>query len=142
MPAFSESTPGTTGQPLGPAGPQQQGAPPPAGLGLFLPLMIGLFLFMILTSILGSRKEKKRRQELLGSLARYDRVVTTGGMIGTIVEVKNDEVVIKVDESTNTKIHFNRAAVQSVLKKGPGKPGSADSDKAQAESLEPAEQIA
>ena len=91
------------------------------------------FAFMILTTVFGGRKEKKRRAALLGSLAKYDRVVTSGGMIGTIVEVKDDEVVIKVDESTNTKVHFSKSAVQSVLKRGSSSTG---------DSLEPAETAA
>jgi len=149
--APTQSQPGTTGQPLGPANPQAT-PPPPGGLGYFLPIMLGLFLFMIVMSIMGSRKEKKKRAELLASLAKYDRVQTTGGMIGTIVDVKSDEVVIKVDESTNTKIHFARSAVQSILKKGPGRGGGGSEDssgsgesgdaKPGADTLEPAEQIA
>lgn len=99
----------------------------------FLPMMVALFGFMILTTVFGGRKEKKRRAELLNSLAKYDRVVTSGGMIGTIVEVQDDEVVIKVDESTNTKVHFSKSAVQSILKRG--RSGASDS-------LEPAETAA
>lgn len=119
-------------QPGTPGGVQGQGGQS-KGLGLFLPMMMALFAFMILSTVFSGRKEKKRRAELLNSLAKYDRVVTTGGMIGTIVEVKDDEVVIKVDESTNTKVHFSKSAVQSVIKRG----RTSTSD-----SLEPAETAA
>jgi preprotein translocase subunit YajC len=87
-------------------------------------MFVPLFLLMILMSTFGARKEKKKRAEMLTALGRYDRVQTTGGLIGTIVEIKDDELVLKVDESTNTKIHFSRAAVASVLKKAPGSGGS------------------
>jgi len=127
--------PGTTGapgsQPLGPNG--GQGAAPPGGFGMLFPLMLAFLAMMIVTSVMGSRKEKRKRAELLGSLARYDRVLTTGGVIGTVVELKDDEVVLKVDESTNAKIHFSRSAVQSILRKG--KEGKRDT-------LEPAETAA
>ena len=121
-----------TTQPGSPVGPQGSAAPS-NGFGLFLPMMMALFAFMILSTIFSGRKEKKRRAELLGSLVKYDRVQTTGGLIGTIVEVKDDEVVLKVDESTNTKVHFSKSSVQTVLKRGP----SDTSD-----SLEPAETVA
>jgi preprotein translocase subunit YajC len=42
-------------------------------------------------------------------------VQTIGGVIGTIVEVKDAEVVVKIDETTNTKIRFARSAIQQVL---------------------------
>ena len=115
--------PGTASQPLGPAGSQ---SPPPGGMGpnTLLLMFVPLFLLMILMSTFGARKEKKKRAEMLNALGRHDRVQTTGGLIGTIVEIKDDELVLKVDESTNTKIHFSRAAVHSVLKKGPGSSSS------------------
>jgi len=118
-------------QPLGPSGGPAGPAPNPFGGG-FLFIMIGIFVLMIFMTTMGQRKEKKRREEMLGALGRYDRVQTSGGMIGTIVELKDDEVVLKVDEATNTKVHVVRSAVQAVLKKGRG--GGAASD-----SLEPAE---
>lgn len=118
-------------QPLGPAGGPGGQPPSPFGGG-FLFIMVGIFVLMILMTTLGQRKERKRREEMLGALGRYDRVQTTGGMIGTIVELKDDEVVLKVDESTNTKVHVVRSAVQAVLKKGRGAGSSADA-------LEPAE---
>lgn len=117
QPAVSP-TPGLEA-PLGPAG----GAPvaPASPMNpTFLFLLMGMLVFMIVMSSLSSRKEKKRREALLSELGRHDRVQTMGGVIGTIVEVKDQEVVLKVDESTNTRITFARSSVQAVLKKGSG----------------------
>lgn len=108
--------PGTGPQPIGPAGAQPQGAPG-FGSNALLFMFVPLFLLLILMSSFGARKEKKKRAAMLQSLGRYDRVQTMGGLIGTIIELKDDEVILKVDESTNTKIHFSRSAVQSVLDK-------------------------
>ena len=44
---------------------------------------------------------------------------TVGGLLGTIVELRDDEVVLKIDESTGTRAHVARSAVQAILKKGP-----------------------
>ncbi|MCD8480920.1 MAG: preprotein translocase subunit YajC [Candidatus Cloacimonetes bacterium] len=83
-------------------------------------LLLGFFIFLMVTTIMTGRREKKHRAELLSSLAKHDRVQTAGGMIGTIVEIKGDEVVLKVDETTNTKIRFSRGSVTAILKKGRG----------------------
>lgn len=141
--------PPQTGEPSGTGGGAGGGAQPqqsPFGGG-FLFILIGLFLFMIIMSTMSGRKEKKRRQEMLNSLSRHDRVQTHGGLIGTIVEIKGDEVVLKVDESNNTRIHFSKGAVQSVLKQANQPDSSGANEDEQEESshkhsLEPAEKIA
>lgn len=87
----------------------------PGGLGnMWIGLMLALVVFWIITMRGGSR-DKKRRQAMLDNLAKNDRVLTIGGIVGSIVVVKGDEVVIKVDETNNTKITFTRSAVQKVL---------------------------
>ncbi len=89
--------------------------PPPGGDNLFLFMVLPLILMMIAFSIFGGRKEKKRRDALLASIKKHDRVRTIGGVIGSIVEVKSDTVVLKVDESSNIRMTFSRDAVQQVL---------------------------
>ena len=42
-------------------------------------------------------------------------MVTAGGIIGTLVDVRDAEVVLKVDESSNTKIKFTRDAIKRVV---------------------------
>lgn len=124
------------GSPAGGAG--GQGTQPTGGIfgPQFLFIMIGLFVLMIFMSSRSQRKERQKREAMLGALTRHDRVQTLGGLIGTIVEIKDDEIILKVDESTNTRIHFSRGAVQTVLKKASG------STRESANELEPAETIA
>ena len=82
--------------------------------------MLLLFLvMMILFTVLGQRRDKKKRQVMLGAVKKHDRVQTVGGVIGSIVEVKPDTIVLKVDESTNTRITFARSSIQHVLTDGP-----------------------
>jgi preprotein translocase subunit YajC len=80
-------------------------------------VMVAVMVLMILMSTWGSRKEKKKRAEMLAAIGRHDRVQTIGGVIGTVVEMRDDEIVLRVDDATNTKITFSRSAVQGVLKK-------------------------
>jgi len=104
------------GQPLsgGGTGPA---APPPSGFSNFLlPMMLLVVVFMIFSTMMSSRREKKRAAEMLGSLKRGDRVLTAGGMIGTVHEVREDSIVLRVDDVSGAKAHFTRAAVQQVLK--------------------------
>ena len=86
------------------------------GSGEFLIyLLIPMVLLMFIFSAFGQRKEKKKRDALLSSIKKHDRVRTIGGVIGAIVEIKTDTVVLKVDESSNTRMTFSRDAVQQVI---------------------------
>ena len=61
--------------------------------------------------------ESARYANLLVSLGlkRGDRVQTIGGILGTVVETRDGEVLLKVDEGNNTKIRFSRNAIHRVL---------------------------
>jgi preprotein translocase subunit YajC len=78
-------------------------------------LIIGvLFYFMLI------RPEKRKRAELnemLRNLKKNDRVVTIGGIHGTIVNVQegSEEVTIRVDENTNTRLRVQRNSVAQVV---------------------------
>lgn len=108
----SQSAPGAPG--AAPTGANRQSSP--FG-GSFLLIIFLIFGFMILTQVFSGRKQKKKRAEMLRSMARHDRVQTIGGLIGSISEIRDNEIIIKIDESTNTKVHVVRSAVQQVLKK-------------------------
>jgi len=86
--------------------------------GMFFPLQLVLLITMITFTVLGQRRDRKKRAALLHSVKKHDRVQTVGGVIGSIVEVKTDTVVLKVDETSNTRITFARSAVQQVLDGG------------------------
>jgi preprotein translocase subunit YajC len=74
-----------------------------------------LFLVMWLLVIRPKKKEEQKKQALLTALKKGDKVVTIGGMIGTVMDLRDDEVVLKVDESTNTRIRFARAAISKIV---------------------------
>jgi len=48
---------------------------------------------------------------MVQNLKKNDKVRTIGGILGTIVDVRGDEVVLKVDESNNTKIRISTSAI-------------------------------
>ena len=86
---------------------------------LLLGAMVLLFVFMGR----GKRKTEARRKEMLSALKKGDRVTTIGGIMGTIMEVRDDEVLLKTDESNNARMRFARWAVRGVGDQGKSENG-------------------
>ena len=75
-------------------------------------IFIGLiFLVMYLILFREPRKKQKQHQQMVQSLKKNDKVRTIGGILGTVVDVKDDEIILKVDESNNTKIRVAASAI-------------------------------
>jgi len=77
----------------------------------FLPLIVMVILFYFLL-IRPQQKRQKARNQMLSNLKKGDKVVTIGGLHGTIVEITDDTVVLRVNDVT--KLTFERSAVNSV----------------------------
>ena len=58
----------------------------------------------------GRRKQETKRKEMLASLKKGDKVTSIGGIVGTIIEVRDDEVVAKIDD--NVRVRFARWAIR------------------------------
>lgn len=86
---------------------------------LFLIMIVGMMVIWIFLLGGGSRKQRKKQrkkqQEMLASITKGSKVVTIGGIKGSVVELREDEVVLKVDENNNTRMKFSRDAIRSVL---------------------------
>ena len=76
----------------------------------FLPfiLIFGVFYFFILRP---QQNRQKELQKMADNLKKGDRVVTAGGIIGTVAGVQNDYVVIKVGDNENTKMEVLKSAI-------------------------------
>jgi preprotein translocase subunit YajC len=92
-------------------------APTPPGpgnpLAMFFPfmLMLGVFYFLI---ILPQNKKRKEHQKMLDSLKKGDRVVTRGGIYGTVVAVKEKVITLKI--SPEVKVDFSKSAISYLVK--------------------------
>ncbi len=87
-----------------PAGvPQQQGA---SG-GAFWIMIIAMFVIMWLFMIRPQRKQQKELEKFRNSLKRGDKVVTAGGIYGTVDEIKDRSVLIKVDGDVKLRVDKN-----------------------------------
>ena len=80
------------------------------------PMMVLIIGFAVVwfVMILPKRKQDKERQSMLTGMKRGDEVQTIGGIIGKVVDPRDDRVLVKVDESSNTKIWFARSAIAKV----------------------------
>ena len=77
-------------------------------------LMICILIFYVFM-MKSKKNQDKTRKSMLEQLKRGDRIQTIGGILGTVIEAKEDEVLVKVDESSNTKIRFARSAIHRVI---------------------------
>jgi preprotein translocase subunit YajC len=75
------------------------------------PLVL-MFVVLYFLLIRPQQKRQKKRNMLLGNLKKGDKVVTIGGLHGTIVEIADDTVVLRVNDVT--KLTFERSAVNAV----------------------------
>lgn len=92
------------------------GAPIPEGppiWNMLIPAAAIMFVFILMSS--PKRRDQARRDESLKNLKKNDRVVTIGGIFGSVVSVSTDgkEVTLKVDDST--RIKFRKTAIADVL---------------------------
>jgi len=74
--------------------------------------MIAIFYFLVFMPM---RRQQKNQKEMLKSLVNGQTVVTSGGIIGTIVVVSDDTLVLRV-KPDNVKIQVSRSAVTNVVK--------------------------
>lgn len=90
-------------------------ASPEVGTGSILTMlwpfliMFAVFYFLLIRP---QQKKNKQRNQMLAALQKGDRVVTIGGIHGTIVEITDDIVVLLVNDAT--KLTFDRSAVNMV----------------------------
>jgi len=78
---------------------------------------VAIFVLFYFLLIRPQRREQARRLTMLSAVKKNDRVVTSGGIYGVVANVNReaDEVTIKVDEATNTKLRVTLSSVARVL---------------------------
>jgi preprotein translocase subunit YajC len=91
------------------------GAPAPSGGGgsSFMFMMIAMIAIIYFVMIRPEQKRQKARQKMLSALKKGDRILTVGGVIGVIANVKDSSYLIKTGEGT--VIEFSKASVQNIL---------------------------
>jgi len=103
---------GSVGAVLAQCDQQTQGQGGGAGLIGLWPIILIFVIFYFLL-IRPQQKRQKEHQKMLESLRKGDRVVTSGGIYGTVVGVKENVVVLKIAE--NVKVEFAKSAVSHII---------------------------
>jgi len=90
----------------------------PSGLATLTPfiLMFAVFYFLLIRP---QQKKQKARNQMLNKLSKGDKIVTIGGLHGSIQEITDDTVVVKVNDAT--KLTFDRSAINTVVSSSPDK---------------------
>ena len=79
---------------------------------ILLGLMFVIFYFMIFR---GPKKKQQQQKKMIQSLEKNARVQTIGGILGTVIEVGENELTLKIDETNNTKIKVLPSAISRVI---------------------------
>jgi preprotein translocase subunit YajC len=90
--------------------------PPPQGPSPFatlLPLLLVFVIFYVLV-FQPQAKARKDHEHMLKQLKKHDEVVTSGGIFGTILNVKPDAVTLRVDE--NVRLEVEKSAIARLIK--------------------------
>ena len=74
-------------------------------------LMFAIMYFLILRP---QRKKEKDRLDMIANVRKNDRIVTSGGVHGVVVSVKEKELVIRVDDDKDVKLKIDKSAVSSI----------------------------
>ncbi|MEX2354044.1 MAG: preprotein translocase subunit YajC [Gammaproteobacteria bacterium] len=93
-----------------------QSAAPQGGGGSFLIMMVLFFVIFYFMLIRPQMKQAKEHKKLIENLGKGDEVVTSGGMLGRIIEIGDNFIVLEVARETEIKVQKN--AVSALMPKG------------------------
>ena len=85
----------------------------PGPMAMFMPLVVMFLIFYILV-FRPQSKTRKEHEQMLKGLKKNDEVVTTGGMFGTIVNVKPESITLRIDD--NVRVEVEPSAIARLVK--------------------------
>lgn len=87
------------------------------GLGYMFPALMAVMLLYFIMTAKPQPKGAERTSELLANLKKNDRVVTAGGILGTVVNYRSDSeyVTLRVDDSSNTRMQILATSIIRVV---------------------------
>jgi preprotein translocase subunit YajC len=80
----------------------------------FLPLLIIMFAIMYFLIIRPQKQKEKKRLAMISNVRKQDKIVTSGGVHGVVVSVKENEVVVRVDDAKDVKLRIDKSAITTV----------------------------
>lgn len=94
--------------------------PPKKGFSTNMIFIFVMIAIMYLFIFRGPKKKQKQHAQMVDSLQKNDKVQTIGGILGTVIDVKDGEITLKIDESNNTKIKVTPGAISKKVSKENG----------------------
>ena len=85
-----------------------------SGFGGFLIPLGLMFAIMYFMVIMPQQRQRKKTQEMLGALKTGDKIITNGGIYGTVNGIDGDSVILKISSEPQVKIRVARAAIAQV----------------------------
>jgi preprotein translocase subunit YajC len=85
-----------------------------AGFGGFLIPLGLMFAIMYFMVIMPQQRQRKKVQEMLSTVKSGDKIITNGGIYGTINGIDGDSVILKISSEPQVKIRISRAAIAQV----------------------------
>lgn len=79
---------------------------------MFLMMMVSLFLIFYLLVFRPQQKRQREQEDMLKSIAKGDRVVTTGGVHGKVVGTTDDVLTLEIDEVKGVRVKIDRRGVE------------------------------
>jgi preprotein translocase subunit YajC len=86
----------------------------PGGMGTFAVPLLLMFGIMYLLVIMPQQRQRKKMQAMLSALKAGDKIVTSGGIYGTINGIDGESVILKISAEPPVKIRIARAAIAQV----------------------------
>ncbi|MDD4957563.1 MAG: preprotein translocase subunit YajC [Candidatus Omnitrophica bacterium] len=83
----------------------------PMGMIYYMLVVFAIFYFLLIRP---QKKQQKEHQNMLEAIKKNDEVITSGGMYGTVVNIQNDIVTLRVDD--NTRIKVQKSAISGIKK--------------------------
>lgn len=86
-------------------------------MGIMFPILMGALLLYFLMMTRPKAKDQAKTSELLASLKKNDNVVTAGGILGTVVNIRSDDefLTIRIDDSSNTRMRILAKSIVRVV---------------------------
>src|SRR5437660_4541390 len=75
-------------------------------------LIVGIFYFLVFMPM---QRQKKQQQQMLKDLQNGSTVLTTGGLVGTIITINNDDTLILRVKPDNIKLQVARSAISGLV---------------------------
>lgn len=83
-------------------------------LSMLLPFIL-MFVVMYFLILRPQKRKEKDRKAMISRVKKNDKVVTAGGVHGTITSLRENEIILRIDDAKDVKIKLDRSAIAAVL---------------------------